>query len=430
MSALAKTLSVTLLFCLAACNAAQTEPPFPALDALTRVWVDNQGNTYSVIQQPDGKLTIHLPATGEFFTYQRVDGVLSRQPAHAPLLVLQQQTLLFGDRRLRPADVITREVSFSSQGAQFYGILSIPRSDQPVPLVVNSHGSERDAATAFDWAAAWYTDAGFATFVFDKRGTGKSGGKFTHDFDILANDLEAAIQAVSGDPLIDTGMIGVGGYSQGVYVTTLAASRNPSISFLIASYGVVNSPLLEDFQETRLHFVNNYPEQDWNRFKLLVKACGEAFALGNNSQWERVRQYRKEWRGIIDPRKLAGTLTGDGCLPWPGIALRLVGRSQFPPGLDWSHDPVPLIGELDIPIIWQYGEADEDAPPNESVAQIRKWIAEGKPFIVHTYPDAAHGIYLTGIDTDGNSYRYKDPKYIDHLVEWLKEQYIEHLVKY
>jgi len=430
MPPLTKLLSLTVLATLAACTSSQAEMSLPGLDYLNRVWVDAEGNTYSVIQQPGGQLTIHQPTTGDFFVYQRTNGSFTGRPTHAPPLVLQQEKLLLGEQQLLPADVIAQEISFSNRGIQFYGILTIPRSDRPVPLVVNSHGSERDAATTFDWAAAWYTEAGFATFIFDKRGTGRSGGKFTNDFDILASDLEAAIAAVSDNPLIDARLIGAGGYSQGVYVTTLAASRNSAIRFIIASFGVVQSPLMEDFQETQLHFLANYPEADWNRFRLLVEACGEAFALGNSSQWKLVRQYRKEWRGKIDPGTLAGTLTGDGCLPWPGFALRLVGRSQFPPGLDWSHNPIPLVEGLDIPIIWQYGEADEDAPAEESVMQIQNWIADGKPFIVHTYANAAHGIYLTATDADGNSYRYKDPTYIRQLIEWLKQRNVEHLVKY
>ena len=424
-------LAIMMFFAtVAACVASQPQLSFPDLNHLTRVWIDDQGNHYSVLQQASGELTVHQPATGDYFYYRRVNDELTGRPAHAPSLILSGDTLLLDDRELTPADLITQEISFTNQGTQFYGILTIPRSDRPVPLVVNSHGSERDAATSFDWAAAWYTEAGFATFIFDKRGTGRSGGKFTHNFDVLADDLEAAITEVSSHPSIDSELVGVGGYSQGVYVTTLAASRNDAIKFIIASYGIVQSPLTEDFLETQLHFQANYPEADWNRFRLLVEACGNAFALGDNEQWKLVRQYRKEWRGLIDPYKLAGTLTGDGCLPWPGLLLRLAGRSQFPPGLVWNHDPFPLIDSLQIPVIWQFGEADEDAPSSESTIQVQQWITEGKPFILHTYPNASHGIFLTSTDAEGNTYRYKDPVYIKHLIEWLKQQHGEYLVKY
>jgi pimeloyl-ACP methyl ester carboxylesterase len=426
-------LLTVLLALLSACASAQPGPgpAFPTLDPLVRVWLDEAQNYYSIIQDESGQVTVHQPATGNYFYYRTQAGRLQGSPAHAPDLAITDNGLRLGDSFLQAAAVRVEEVSFVNGGTSFYGILTIPDSDRPVPLVVNAHGSERDAATTFDWAAAWYTEAGFATLIFDKRGTGRSGGRFTHDFDILAGDLQAAIVAVSSHPRIDPSLIGVGGYSQGVYVTTLAASRYPAIRFLIASYGIVQSPLLEDYYETELLFQSAYPELDWSRFEPLVKACEQAFALRENSHWPEVARLRKEWRNRIDPDRLAGTLTGDGCLRWPGLALRLVGRSQFPTGLNWSHDPVPLVESLDIPIIWQFGEADVDAPPAASIARVQQWIAEGKPFILHTYPNAGHGIYLSGTGNDGSSYRYKDPAYIRDLITWLKQRKEnEHLVKY
>jgi|GEM_PF-1915504 len=409
---------------LAGCVSSATVPVFADLGILDRVWVDAAGNYYSVVQASNGELTIHEPASGSFYNYTREQllAPISRRPSHAPKIDRVNGKLLFGDKTLSLANVEMREIRFGNAGTDLYGILAIPDSEQPVPVVIDSHGSERSSAVEYGWSPAWYAEAGFATFIFDKRGTGRSGGEYTQDFDLLATDLQAAVSVVAAEPGIDPTLIGVGGYSQGVFVSTLAASREPAISFLIASFGVIESPLREDFLETRLHFEANYPELSWGEFEPLVLACEQAFALRQNEKWSEVSHLKRKWHDRIDADDLYGTMTGDGCLRWSPLVLRLLGRSQFPRGLDWSHDPKPLVEELEIPMIWQYGLADEDAPPETSISLLEEWIEQGKPIDLHTYADAEHGMYHTMINSSGESYRYKDPEYIRHLIDWLIEQ--------
>jgi len=416
------TFAVLLPVLLAGCSSHSPVAVFPGISHLDRVWQDDTGALYSALQNSGGEFVVHEPATGSFYFYRREHGAdaIQSRPADAPAISRSGQALLLGEKTLRPAPVAAREVQFENRGVTFYGVLSVPRNREgKVPVIVNTHGSEQSSAVSADPAAAWYTDAGFATFIFDKRGTGRSGGSYTHDFDLLASDLEAAVARIAMDPDIDSGLIGVGGFSQGVFVATLAASRNKEISFLIAGYGVMEPPIREDFLETRLHFQANYPQADWQEFSALVLACEQAFALRDSSRWRDVSVYRRRWKGRIEPAALAGTLTGDGCLRWPPFALRLVGDSQFPPGLDWSFDPAPLMTELGIPVLFQYGEADEDAPPDTSVAMVRNWIDAGKPFTLFTYPGAVHGVYLLASDSSGRPYRYKSPEYIADLVRWL-----------
>jgi pimeloyl-ACP methyl ester carboxylesterase len=413
-----------VLVALASCTSQAPIEVLPEISRLQRVWQDESGQLYSAIRAENGEFIIHNPATGEFFNYWREfeDGPLQSHPSHAPLLSYENQTLKLGETSLKSANVQARQVSFENEGAMFTGVLIVPEYvSAPVPVIVNSHGSERSGAIASDWAASWYTQHGFASFIFDKRGTGTSGGEYTHNFELLASDLNAAISAVSSQPDIDETLIGVGGYSQGVYVGTLAASRNPAIKFMIASYGVMEPPIMEDFLETKRHFTANYPLEDWEEFSPLVEACEAAFALGDKSRWDEVVSYKRMWRDRINPDHLAGTLTGDGCLRWPPFALRLVGDSQFPPGLNWGFDPSALMVHFEIPVLFQYGEADVDAPLETSVVKVQQWIDSGKPFSLYTYPDAEHGMYLSAIDAEGNSYRYKAPKYIADLLAWLDD---------
>ena len=260
----------------------------PAIDPLQRVWRDAQGGWYSVLVDEAGALTVHPVASGRFLGYTLQDG-LAAPKAGAPQLQIAERSLSFGGVNLQPWSGRSEWFAFQHDGLRFHGVLSLPPGEGPFPLVINAHGSGREAATGFDWAASWYAQAGYATLIFDKRGTGQSGGEYTHDFDLLAGDLLAALAAVAADPRIDAQRIGLGGYSQGVYVATLAASRSPQVAFVIASFGMTESPLREDLLETKLHFEAHYPALAWAEFEPLVLACQQAFALRDDRQWPQVK---------------------------------------------------------------------------------------------------------------------------------------------
>jgi len=414
-----KIAALLFTFLLSACSSQQPAAVFSNLNHLERVWQSENGQLFSALQNGQGELAIHNPETGEFYAYARKDGRIQRTPSHAPVVGFAQGQLLLGDLMLTPAEVSSQEIWFRHDGINFYGILTVPRSDHPVPLIINAHGSGNAPATRFDWAASWYTTPGYATFIFDKRGTGRSGGSYTHNFEVLAGDLQAAVSVLTQHPAIDSTFIGVAGYSQGVYVSTLAASQDKRIRFLIASYGMTESPLTEEMQITRSLFEASYPQLDWQAFEPFAMACAEAFALKHNDKWNEVGKYRRKWRDQIAAEDMQTTLVGDGCLPWPGFVLRLVGRSQLPPGLIWDYDPKPAMAGLNIPVIWQFGEADTTAPSATSIRNVKTWIAAGKPFQLLSYADAEHGIYLTGSNEHGDEYRYKDPQYIGDLINWL-----------
>lgn len=412
---------------LGSCASQTPTAVFPELSKLDRVWKDDSGSLFSAIQDEDGDFVVHDPASGSFYYYRREDGELVRRPSHAPDLSYSQGKMQFGSTTLVPADVVTEELRFSSGGVDFFGLLTTPLANNPVPLVVNSHGSENSAATSFDWAAAWYAQAGYATFIFDKRGTGQSGGNFTHNFDLLADDLSAAVAAAAQHSSVNPDFVGVGGYSQGVYVTTLAATRDDNIKFVIASYGMTESPLVEELQITQALFEETYPEKNWSEFEPFAKACVAAFALEKNERWGDVKRLKRNWRNEVDPGDLETTMVGDGCLSWPPFILRVIGRSQLPPDVIWEYDPKPIMASLDVPVIWQFGEADTTAPSATSIDKVQQWINSGKPFVKYSYADANHGMYLTTTSSAGETYRYKDPQYIGDLINWLNQNRLSYV---
>ena len=85
-------------------------------------------------------------------------------------------------------------------------------------------------------------DCGIAALVYDKRGTGKSGGDYGNStFDDFISDAGNAAVFLSKRPDIDPNKIGVYGGSEGGLLAPLVAARFPIISFAISVSGPIMS---------------------------------------------------------------------------------------------------------------------------------------------------------------------------------------------
>ena len=64
-----------------------------------------------------------------------------------------------------------------------------------VPVVVLIHGSEHSSARDSYALQRMLPAEGIGVFVYDKRGTGASGGSYTQDYSVLADDAMQAVRA-------------------------------------------------------------------------------------------------------------------------------------------------------------------------------------------------------------------------------------------
>ncbi|MBI3677168.1 MAG: hypothetical protein HY243_11205 [Proteobacteria bacterium] len=86
------------------------------------------------------------------------------------------------------------DTTFTSHGVTLTGRLVMPKGEAVVPVVVLVHGSEHDSARKFYSLQRMLPAEGVGAFVYDKRGTGASGGSYSQDFSLLADDDVAAMR--------------------------------------------------------------------------------------------------------------------------------------------------------------------------------------------------------------------------------------------
>src|SRR3954464_12137044 len=130
-----------------------------------------------------------------------------------------------------------RNTIFRSGGVKLVGRLVMPEGNGKVPVVVLVHGSETDSALKTYALQRMFPAQGIGAFVYDKRGTGLSGGHYTQDFNALANDAIIAMNEAKRLAGARIGRIGYQGGSEAGWVIPLAVNR-AHVDFAIVSFGL------------------------------------------------------------------------------------------------------------------------------------------------------------------------------------------------
>ena len=302
-----------------------------------------------------------------------------------------------------PAMTATRigreqEVWIDSGGTQLFVRLHLPDREPPFAAVVMVHGSGDAPGTEWFYNGDFFVANGFAVLAYDKRGTGRSEGKFTFDFQQLADDAGAAAGYLAGHPEIDAERIGLSGYSQGGWVAPLAASRHDIVSFVIVSYGMVESPAEEARLEMRQLLLDaNVSDAELREADELIRAAVDVVASEFRQGWPQFGELKRrhrgaEWLGHLDGTPVARMVS------YPQWLVELLGRRLLPSGLDWRYDSTALLEHSDVPTAWLLAAEDRSAPNEQSIAFLRALIDKGKPVSLTVFPGAGHGMVMSSDD--------------------------------
>lgn len=285
-------------------------------------------------------------------------------------------------------------------GVPLKGRLVMPKGKNKVPVVVLVHGAERDAALRFNFLQRLFPAVGIGVFVYDKRGTGTSGGTYTQDFDLLADDATAAMMTARKLAGKRVARIGYQGASQGGWVAPLAANRAPA-DFVIVSFGLAVSILDEDLQQMEMELTDKgYPPEIVAKAQEIARAAGEIFASNFKNGYAGFDAVRAKYRGESWYKDVHGHITWL-LLPHDEAAMRAE-APKYDWGTPFRYDPMPTLTANKTPQLWILGGRDYQAPAKETSRRLGMLIDTGKPFTLAIYPAAEHGITLFETADDGS----------------------------
>jgi uncharacterized protein len=124
------------------------------------------------------------------------------------------------------------------RGAVLAATLTLPAGAGPHPAVLLLSGSGPSTRQSLKKFSTQLNADGFATLVFDKRGSGESTGSWTSaSFEDNVADAATAIATLQQDSRIDRNRVGVWGVSQAGWFIPALAVRTPSLAFAIVLTG-------------------------------------------------------------------------------------------------------------------------------------------------------------------------------------------------
>lgn len=307
-------------------------------------------------------------------------------------------TLDFAGSKAHRIALSEAETSFVSHGTKLVGRLVLPAGSGPVPIVVLVHGAEHDSALESYFLQRMLPAEGVGAFVYDKRGTGASGGRYSQDFTLLADDVAAATREARRLAGVRAGRIGLQGGSEGGWVAPIAAER-VKVDFVIVSFGLAVSVAEEDQEEVALEMrLEGHTPEEIRKAQAVAAAAEEVFATRFRKGLERFDQLRARYSRESWYKDLHGNFTW-ALLPYSAAELRSKAH-EFDWGTPVYYDPMPRLRAAKVPELWIVGSDDLDAPSAKTVRRIRSLIAKGRPFTLAIEPGAEHG--MTEYEMKGN----------------------------
>ncbi len=315
-------------------------------------------------------------------------------------------------------DYETIDTQFTSGDLTLRGRLVMPPGEGPVPITILVHGSERYSAVDFYPLQRILPAMGIGAFVYDKRGTGGSDGSYSQDFPALADDAIAALAEARRLAGSRADRLGYLGSSQGGWIAPLAASQDDA-DFVIASYGMLVSPLAEDAGQAQQEIAAlGYDEEVLASVRELTDATGlvlgSDFEEGREELAALKRQYRdEEWFSQIE-----GEVSGP-MLHNPLWAFQFIYENFIRSDTSWGHEPMAVIRQVEVPTLYVIAEEDLEAPPDDTIRLAGELQAEGRLIDVAVFPDTDHGIINYVETEDGRAGTRYAEGYYRMLGDWI-----------
>jgi hypothetical protein len=312
--------------------------------------------------------------------------------------------------------VTAEEREFQNGDVRLSGTLYLPGGLKPFPAVIALHSASsatRDLPL-YQHLKDLLPALGYAVFIYDRRGSGKSSGKrIGTDFNTLADDGLAALQMLAADKRINPQKIGFWGLSQGGWLSVLAASRSGQVAFAISISAPLTTPDVQmNFAVENILRVKGFGDED-------IRA-----AISTRSAVDDFMRGRRE-RSAVE-KMLAEAVKR----PWFKYSY-ISPMLDDPAHAQWAKeitlDPITTLHQVHCPILILFGADDPWVPVRISAALLNK-MADKKANLSYAVIAAANHEMATNVapekeldPSNATAFAPDAPSYFGILAKWLSQ---------
>jgi len=299
--------------------------------------------------------------------------------------------------RAQRVDTRREELTVDAGEVKLGATLYLPEGHGPFPVIVivPAGALGRTAAATFP---NFFVAEGFGVLVYDRR---PGSAPFT----TYAADAVAAVEHLRRRADVDARNVGLWGHSQGGWLSLVAASESPAISFVIDHSGML---VLAWQQE--LYRLAAEARADG------VEAEDVARAVGFEALLMTVAATGKRWSEVAE------TMRANEQAPW----MKLVYRPRSLDELrqvwlnDFSFDPRPFAARVHQPVLAMFGGLDKSTPI-ESAANLANVMPQGEKLTIEFFPTANHAFLQakTGGNAEIATLSYFAPGMFASMHRWL-----------
>lgn len=279
-----------------------------------------------------------------------------------------------------------QDIAIRGAGVPLAGTVVGPAAGGRHPAVVLLHGSGPDGRENpyYGMLADAFVRRGFVVLVYDKRGSGGSGGDWRRSpFSAVIDDAAAAARELRRHPWVDSGRVGVWGGSEGAVIAPEVALRE-GLAFVAMQSGPGVTFAEQNLHQTSLQVRAMTADPEQRRAAMRLQRLKHRYARSAEG-WA-------EYQAAL--RSAAGT-------PYAGLA-----GPTSPDDWWWGwyrtkmdYTPVPALERLGVAVLAVWGGEDVLVPVEAS----RAAVAAARSRVDHpgdsllVVDGADHGLQVNGL---------------------------------
>jgi pimeloyl-ACP methyl ester carboxylesterase len=321
----------------------------------------------------------------------------------------------------REDDPYTEEnISFSNGDVKLAGTIYKPLGQGAYPLVILIHGSDAQTRRTPYIRSLVYvlTKNHIGVVVYDKRGTGSSGGNMqTAGFDDLANDVSACIRYIGRRKDLSITKLGLFATSQGGWIAPRVANKWKNIEFVILNVGPAVPLFKQDLDRVEFTMrANGFGQKTIDSAMQHSRLYFDV--VQSNTGWDALQKsvafYKtKDWAKEDNLLQLPEKMNDDDMLWW---------RSH-------DYDPKTDLSRMKCRVLSLMGGSDNLVPPATNQQLMEQYLTKaGCSHKIVVLPNAGHNA-IAFQTLEGHDWKWPDhfwiwPQrselYYDEIVNWIK----------